>query len=230
MCRPQELKERRERDVKKDGAGNKEGCSGDAKEGLTNSCRRGNEGRDEGCTTTMMGECVFHGWMYRPEEYVHEHMATSSTSGSSNDSSANASICGLSDTTSATAAPSSSSPEPHLASSSACVSRTILETEDEESSQYSISKHDADLDELDQYLIQRGATVSAKSATMTGKGATVLSDNETINYTKALDRDTCNDRFYWDLWGRDDPVLQNISFSRRRARMLWRHVANLEER
>ncbi|KAF9382138.1 hypothetical protein CPC16_009503 [Podila verticillata] len=72
------------------------------------------------------------------------------------------------------------------------------EEQENESSHYGISKHDADLDELDKYL------------------------------GDARNQDTCNDRFYWDLIESDtNPVLSSMQFSRKRARAMWRHVGRV---
>ncbi|KAG0091293.1 hypothetical protein BGZ92_001027 [Podila epicladia] len=177
--------------------------------------------------------CIFREWMYRSEEYIREH----ATSSSCTSSSASTSTCDLPASLSQSkSAPdqegveivsptgrvldldtiqaihaimgdkgqspssSSSSPKARDAASESTEKEASEKEKDEEneSSHYGISKHDADLDELDEYL------------------------------GDAHNQDTCNDRFYWDLIGSDtDPVLSNLQFSRKRARMLWRHVGSV---
>ncbi|KAG0036504.1 hypothetical protein BGZ82_004131 [Podila clonocystis] len=176
--------------------------------------------------------CIFREWMYRSEEYIQEHATSSSSSSSSASTSTNDLHAGLSRSESSldqevteivsptgrvldpdaveaihailgdngqppswsstsSSLPKSSEPDLELADK-------VDEDEERESSHYGISKHDADLDELDQYL------------------------------GDARNQGTCNDRFYWDLIKSDtDPELSKLLFSRKRARMLWRHVGRI---
>lgn len=97
---------------------------------------------------------------------------------------------------------SSSSSSSHRASKTAPepepTDKVEEEEQEQESSHYGISKHDADLDELDEYL------------------------------GDARNQDTCNDRFYWNLIESDtDPLLSSMQFSRKRARTMWRHVGRV---
>lgn len=174
--------------------------------------------------------CIFREWMYRSEDYIREHTTSLSSSSSSastsasdlravhsrSDSSADQEVTEIVSPTGRVldpgaveaihailgvngqppSSPSSSSSQKASDPSPEPAEDTLEEKEDEsESSHYGISKHDADLDELDEYL------------------------------GEARNQDTCNDRFYWNLIESDtDPVLSELQFSRKRARMLWRHV------
>ncbi|KAG0334550.1 hypothetical protein BG000_008234 [Podila horticola] len=177
--------------------------------------------------------CIFREWMYRSEDYIREHATSSSSRSSSasastsdlravhsrSDSSADQEVTEILSPTGRVldpvaveaihailgvngqppSSPSSSSSQKASDPSPKPAEDTLEEKEDEsESSHYGISKHDADLDELDEYL------------------------------GEARNQDTCNDRFYWDLIESDtDPVLSELQFSRKRARMLWRHVGRV---
>ncbi|KAF9294847.1 hypothetical protein BGZ74_011076 [Mortierella antarctica] len=175
--------------------------------------------------------CNFREWMYRSEEYIQEHAISSSSSSSCVLTSPSDLHAGLSqsesfpdqegveivsptgrvldpDTIQAIHAimgdrgqPPSSSSSPKARDPAPEPAEKASEKEKEEqndSSHYGISKRDAVLDELDEYL------------------------------GDARNQDTCNDRFYWDMIGSDtDPVLSNLQFSRKRARMLWRHVGRV---
>ncbi|KAF9353997.1 hypothetical protein BGX26_008247 [Mortierella sp. AD094] len=217
MCRPLELKERR-------------GSRG-------SSCCNSSKTAHQQEVDEMTGGCIFHEWMYRSDEYV-KYMSASNTS------SDGALVSDLSDTSAvvapvpATFAKSSftsaaeEKPLPYdtAANAVAVQEGNSVETAWEESPHYSILKHDADLDELDQYLRARAAVTGMSRVRASGHEVpddpNAMANN---NWMDGFDHDTCNDRFYWDLWNREDPVLQNIRFSRRRARMLWRHVENLED-
>ncbi|CAO3566440.1 unnamed protein product [Mortierella alpina] len=251
MCRPQELKERPrsccsahggDDQVDDDDNSKCEGCShhraptrarrgsateddpahhdhGDEqnRDGASADCQRG--GDHEGC--------IYHGWMYQPESYILQHMTPS------NVSSANSSLSNLCDshltterstTTTAAAAVSS------LSSSSSTTVDTDLPSIENENSQYGIFKHDADLDELDQYLNARVQPIDQRMPDSKRSSDWVLAEeqNAPAQWMDGLEHDTCNDRFYWDLWSRQDPVLHSVRFSRRRARMLWRHVGSID--
>lgn len=151
------------------------------------------------------GGCIFHGWMYRPENYVIKHMASSSSSSSSSSNNLASNTDNTNNTT------------------------TTIETDElpapfaeEKDSPFEVSKYDADLDELDRYLDEKKIGLSD------GNSSQRRGESEGVNcWMEGLDDDTCNERFYWDMWSREDTVLQQIQFSRRRARMLWRHVAAL---
>lgn len=176
--------------------------------------------------------CIFREWMYRSEDYIREHALSSS-----NSSSASISTSDLHDGLSRSASSldqvveivsptgrvldpdtiqaihaimgdKTRRPSSSYSYSSQRASKTATEPDpsdkvekeeqENESSHYGISKHDADLDELDEYL------------------------------GDARNQDTCNDRLYWDLIESDaDPVLNSMQFSRKRARMLWRHVGRV---
>ncbi|KAF9109908.1 hypothetical protein BGX27_007011 [Mortierella sp. AM989] len=41
------------------------------------------------------------------------------------------------------------------------------------------------------------------------------------------DNETCNDGYYWDLWMDDDKALKDIQFSKTKASMLWKHIAQI---
>jgi hypothetical protein len=156
------------------------------------------------------GGCIFHGWMYRPEEYVHKHMASSSSSSSSSSSdlASNANSTN-NNTTTTTKIETNELPS---------------QSSEEKDSPFEVSKYDADLDELDRYLDEKKAGLSDGSGTeRRGESEGGVANR----WMEGLDHDTCNGRFYWDMWSREDTVLQEIRFSRRRARMLWRHVAEL---
>ncbi|KAF9192574.1 hypothetical protein BGZ50_008405 [Haplosporangium sp. Z 11] len=221
MCRPKKLKERDPYDPRYPGH-----C--DVDDGELGNKREG-ENESRGCSWKNMrigdGGCVFHGWMYQPEEYVLEHM-TSSTE-SSSISTPTDELCNITEHTSFTAVKNAE--RPSTSSSSSCTrnsllgenSCTLANADENESPHYGISRHDADLDELDQYLLERAFLADTEST----------SGNPNTGHNRwmdGLDRDTCNNRFYWNLWSREDPELQKIRFSRRRARMLWRHVGNFE--
>ncbi|KAG0369731.1 hypothetical protein BC939DRAFT_500218 [Gamsiella multidivaricata] len=192
MCRPHELKERRN--------GNRD---------------------EEDAKKENPSACVFHGWMYCPEEYILSHMTTSK------DSIPCESIYDLSgpDATIYAADVSSIPPDSMVSSAPSCTARgsTANLQDIERSDYYSISKHDADLDELDQYLGERAA------AAIKSNDPNSHSAEANAHWMDGLDHDTCNDRFYWNLWSREHPLLQEIKFSRRRARMLWRHVSYVEK-
>ncbi|GJJ75338.1 hypothetical protein EMPS_07696 [Entomortierella parvispora] len=201
-------------------------------------------------------ECPFHGWMYQTEEEVRNHGVRSASSSSSS-SFASSSTSDLH---------VAHGPLPVAAFGEQTISSSSHLTE-EENSHYGISKHDADLDELDLYLSEAAAATAAAAAAAVAAAkakrarskmdvehqdmsdlqqwptactatATLDQDDTTVNakiaealsgnWMDGLDHDTCNDRFYWDLWARESPLLQRVQFSRRRARMLWRHFANLE--
>lgn len=38
---------------------------------------------------------------------------------------------------------------------------------------------------------------------------------------------TCNDGLYWDLWSYEDRALKSVQYSRIKAEMLWKHVAQV---
>ncbi|KAF9115620.1 hypothetical protein BGX27_007199 [Mortierella sp. AM989] len=211
MCRPQELKVRR-------------GSCCDI--GKDNNSKTGNryEG-DDGC--------IFREWMYRSDEYVLKHMSASHTSSDgpfvfdlSDTSAVNTAIASTfvkaSDPSVKVDVPLPSDAEVNTAAQEGNATEAW-----EESSQYSISKHDADLDELDQYLRARAVATEKSQVNINSRGDSSMDTNN--SWMDSVDHDTCNDRFYWDLWGRQDHVLQNIRFSRRRARMLWRHVGSLRD-
>ncbi|KAG0026207.1 hypothetical protein BGZ81_006552 [Podila clonocystis] len=175
--------------------------------------------------------CIFREWMYRSEEYIQGHVTSSSSSSSSASTSTSNLHAGLSrseasldqeaieivsptgrvldpDAVEAIHAILGDKGQPPSWSSSSSLPKSsepgfeladkVDEDEERESSHYGISKHDADLDELDEYL------------------------------GDARNQGTCNDRFYWDLIESDtDPELSNLLFSRKRARMLWRHVGRV---
>ncbi|KAF9330384.1 hypothetical protein BG006_006678 [Podila minutissima] len=175
--------------------------------------------------------CIFREWMYRSEEYIQEHATSSSSSSSRALTSPSNPHAGLSqsesfpdqegveivsptgrvldlDTIQAIHAimgdkdhptsSSSSSPKARCPAPEPAEEASEKEKEENDSSHYGTSKHDAVLDELDKYL------------------------------GDARDQGTCNDRFYWDMIGSDtDPVLRSLQFSRKRARMLWRHVGRV---
>ena len=204
-------------------------------------------------------ECPFHGWMYQTEEEVRNHgFKSASSSSSSSESSSTNDFHVAHGSLSAV-----SLRQPTRTSSSS--SSSYLSEED--NSHYGISKHDADLDELDFYLSEAAAATAAAAAAAVATAKAKLTrsnmdvehqdmsdfqqrstassaddglneDGTTTNakitealsgiWMDGLDHDTCNDRFYWDLWARESPLLQRVRFSRRRARMLWRHLANLE--
>ncbi|KAF9954517.1 hypothetical protein BGZ70_010537 [Mortierella alpina] len=245
MCRPQELKER-----------TRSCCStfdGDAHEveedSKCESCshhRVHNVDDDEhnkgdtsaDCQRSGDREgCIYHGWMYQPESYILKHMTPS------NVSSTNSSLSDLCDshlttepsTTTTTTITAAAAAVAAVASSSSSSSSTTVDTNlpsmENENSQYGIFKHDADLDELDQYLNARMQPVDKRMQDSIGSSDWVLTDeqkNARAQWMDGLEHDTCNDRFYWDLWSRQDPVLHLVRFSRRRARMLWRHVGSID--
>ncbi|KAG0260447.1 hypothetical protein BG011_001883 [Mortierella polycephala] len=220
MCRPKELKKRDPYDPRPPGH-----CDANDDGELGNNRKGENESR--GCSQKNMqtgdGGCVFHGWMYQPEEYVLKYMTSRAASSSTNTSTNE--LCDTAEYTSSTAVMDTEGPS----TSSSCArnsslgenSCTLAIADENESPHYGISKHDADLDELDQYLFERAFFADTES---TSGG----SNTGHSRWVDGLDRDTCNDRFYWSLWSREDPVLQEIRFSRRRARMLWRHVGSIE--
>lgn len=150
------------------------------------------------------GGCIFHGWMYRPEEYVLKHMASSSSSSSSDLANNNN-----------TPTDADELPSPPA---------------EEKDSPFEVSKYDADLDELDRYLDEKKAGLSddGNNSSSDRRGQNTSEGAAGANsWMEGLDHDTSNGRFYWDMWNREGLVLQEIQFSRRRARMLWRHVAEL---
>ncbi|ORY90608.1 hypothetical protein BCR41DRAFT_402636 [Lobosporangium transversale] len=268
MCRPQELKGRRS--ASPEAYGRHDSTNDNEESFMPGVSYRG---RDRRCCLEGVEEsqgCKYHGWMYRPEEYVLEHMKASSSSSSLF---RRESVYDLSDPISMNINLASTS-EPELRargrrsgsnvntynsfngtsfqSDTGGQSEDSQEEEDEqqykhqveedkerEDSYYSISKNDADLDELDQYLEARAAYTpssssssssasASASAVPNSKGRTNGFDETRSHWTEdRIDHDTCNDRLYWDLWSHQDPVLYRIKFSRRRARALWRHIANL---
>ncbi|KAG0057934.1 hypothetical protein BGZ89_001729 [Linnemannia elongata] len=146
------------------------------------------------------GGCIFHGWMYRPEEYVLKHMASSPSDFTTNNN------------------------------TSTDADEILSPSTEEKDSPFEVSKYDADLDELDRYLDEKkvGLADEDNNNSSGGIGQNTSEGAAGANsWMEGLDHDTCNGRFYWDMWNREDPVLQEIRFSRRRARMLWRHVAEL---
>ncbi|KAF9982206.1 hypothetical protein BGZ75_006432 [Mortierella antarctica] len=243
MCRPQELKERtwsccsvhnHEEDS------SCESCSGQSfhkrrkrrPETTDGHANHDHEDKDdegdasENCQSGLDHEgCIYHGWMYQPESYILKHMTPS------NVSSTNSSLSDLCDTD---CTPELATTTIAAGAPSALSSSTRIDTElplmENENSQYGIYKHDADLDELDQYLntrmqpIEKGIQDSKQSSDC---GLT-NEQSARAHWIDGLEHDTCNDRFYWGLWSRQDPVLQSVRFSRRRARMLWRHVDSMD--
>lgn len=150
------------------------------------------------------GGCIFHGWMYRPEEYVLKHLPSSSSSSSSD-------LANNNDT---------------RIDADELLSPSAEQTD----SPFEVSKYDADLDELDRYLDEKKAGLSdvGNNNSSDRRGQDTSDGAAGANsWMDGLDHDTCNGRFYWNVWNREDPVLHEIRFSRRRARMLWRHVAEL---
>ncbi|KAI1298995.1 hypothetical protein EDD11_006576 [Mortierella claussenii] len=220
LCRPQELKGR--------GVGDSEDRSTAERQ-----APKGMQGAEE-------GTCVFHGWMYRSEEYDLGYMVSLGSSSNT------ASSLDLLDTSNipTDALPAnqqgsrkhrqgSDDGDDHDGDSDAAEGKDDEVGDLEEHSHYSISKRDADLDELDKYLQDRVNTTSSSCA------ATRLYSDTDHSHSHVKDADgnhldhdsdSCNSRFYWDLWGRGDPVFQRMKFSRRRARSLWQHVASLENR
>ncbi|KAF9899780.1 hypothetical protein EC991_008333 [Linnemannia zychae] len=169
------------------------------------------------------GGCIFHGWMYRPEEYVRKHMDLSSTSPSSSSSDL---IPGTTNNNNTTIEADETTSSP-------------TDNENSRDSPFEVAKYDEDLDELDRYLDEKKAgyfdsrslkntsnIVPAGDRKEEREGG-IISNEASSAWIDELDHDTCNGRLYWDMWSREDPVLQEIRFSRRRARMLWRHVAEL---
>ncbi|KAG0204777.1 hypothetical protein BGX28_003394 [Mortierella sp. GBA30] len=206
MCRPQELKER------------------------TPTCTRASVNNCERELVSVEDQnspsegCIFHGWMYQPDDYILKH-TTPSNATSANSSTNELCIVipstdpSISEGTVVVAGPlSTASNEPANADNRS----NIL---DDETSHYGISKHDADLDELDQYLNAKMQHSDQDNDSRTG-AATIKTRH--ASWMDGLEHGTCNDRFYWDLWDRQNPVLQTIRFSRRRARMLWRHIGSME--
>ncbi|KAF9438371.1 hypothetical protein BGZ76_008282 [Entomortierella beljakovae] len=194
MCRPQELKGRKR---------------------SLECCNSGKKSADNSQAEETSDGCMFHRWMYQSEEYILKYITSTNVTAD-----ASRLISDLSDTPAVRATASSTAAKASLANTT---SKSTM-GEVIESSHYSISKRDADLDELDQYLKARAAVTGMDSSKSTEKQR----DNGD-SLADELDHDTCNDRWYWDLWSREDPALQNIRFSRRRARMLWRHVDSLND-
>ncbi|KAF9147852.1 hypothetical protein BG015_010437 [Linnemannia schmuckeri] len=211
MCRTVELKGRRRC---QNSSGNDKGRSGESEVGEEGELDEVDleseevEQNDDDISEEEAeeGVCIFHGWMYRPEEYVLKYMASSSSSSSSSD---------LADNNTTTTD----------------VNELSLPSTDERDSPFEVSEYDADLDELDRYLDEKKVGLSDASEvnniSSDRRGLNPSEGAGTNSWMDGLDHDTCNGRFYWDMWSREDSVLQEIRFSRRRARMLWRHVAEL---
>ncbi|KAF9200029.1 hypothetical protein BGZ49_009774 [Haplosporangium sp. Z 27] len=213
MCRPVELKERSNSNSNNDNDNSK---SKYHQQGVNN----------------MTEGCIFHEWMSRPDDYILKHMKVLNSHMNTT------LVSDLSDTSTMITTDSSAFVKAPSSRNKPLTTDSSVNTqydEDrgveptwEENSQYSISKLDADLDELDQYLRAKAAATGMNHfGADDHQGPGNSSVDAGTNWTDGLDHDTCNDRFYWDLWSREDPVLQNVRFSRRRARMLWRHVADL---
>ncbi|KAF8931358.1 hypothetical protein BGZ47_011872 [Haplosporangium gracile] len=211
MCRTVELKGRQRC---QSSGGNGRGRSGESEVGEEGELEEvdleseevGRDDHENSGEEVEEGGCIFRGWMYRPEEYFLKHMASFSSSPSSS---------GLASNNTTTADVN----EPPLASA------------DEKDSPFEVSKYDAELDELDRYLDEKKVALSDASEvnddSRDKRGLNSSEGTGANSWMDGLDHDTCNDRFYWDMWSREDSVLQEIRFSRRRARMLWRHVAEL---
>ncbi|KAF9950842.1 hypothetical protein BGZ72_007559 [Mortierella alpina] len=249
MCRPQELKERNRHCSGHDDHSSCDSCPDHdiqaRKERDCSSAAKvshdGHDDQDEDDDKDDSGNyqsghphegCIFHGWMYQPESYILKHMTPS------NVSSTNSSLSDLCDahfptelstTTTSTVAEAATAPPGSSSSSNIEMDLPIMENEN---SQYGIFKHDADLDELDQYLnarmqpVEKGIQTSKRSSNCSWVATSEQSAR--AHWMDGLEHDSCNDRFYWDLWSRQDPVLQTVRFSRRRARMLWRHVDSMD--
>ncbi|KAK3839646.1 MAG: hypothetical protein J3R72DRAFT_447731 [Linnemannia gamsii] len=228
MCRVQELKGRRRcRSSSAGGRGHVESCDELGESKVRGGVEKELEdvdleaessgGEDEDDGEIEEGGCIFHGWMYRPEEYVLKHMASfsSSSCSSSSDLKSNSNNNNNNNSTTIEAEESTSSP---------------TDDDNNKDSPLEVAKYDEDLDELDRYLDEK------KSGHFDSHHSNSAGDRKGVNSSEAsaanswmdeLDHDTCNGRLYWDMWSREDPMLLEIRFSRRRARMLWRHVAEL---
>ncbi|KAG0284185.1 hypothetical protein BGZ96_011452 [Linnemannia gamsii] len=214
MCRAVELKGRR-KCLSRSGGGSVQGLSrcnegGEKEEGeleeVDLETMDDEQDNSDGEAEVEEGGCIFHGWMYRPEEYVLKHMASSSSSSSSSSSNLASNPYNTNNNTTTTIETD------ELSSPSS----------EEQDSPLEVSKYDADLDELDRYLDEKKIGLSDGSSTEK------RGESDGVNsWMEGLDHDTSNERFYWNMWSREDQVLQEIQFSRRRARMLWRHVAEL---
>ncbi|KAG0280551.1 hypothetical protein BGZ95_009674 [Linnemannia exigua] len=230
MCRTQELKGRKKCQSSSGGSfgcaevcdgpgeskvsGGEEGVEGELEEVDLEAESSGDEEEEEEYEIEE-GGCIFHGWMYRSEEYVLKHMAslTSSNCSSSSDLSSSSNTNNYNTTIDADGS-------------------TLSPTDDDNNkdSPLEVAKYDEDLDELDRYLDEKksGYFGSHHSNSDGGREGASSSEASAANsWMDELDHDTCNGRFYWDMWSREDPMLLEIRFSRRRARMLWRHVSEL---
>ncbi|KAF9277087.1 hypothetical protein BGZ68_009529 [Mortierella alpina] len=249
MCRPQELKERTRSCSAHNDDSRCENCTdhhGAHKRAERGSAPKdgyehhdGEDNEDDESEIRESGRhhegCIYHGWMYQPESYILKHMTpsnTSSTNSSWNDLRDTHFAAELSTTSATEKTASTTAAEAALSSASSTgidMELSLMENENE-NSQYGIFKHDADLDELDQYLnarmqpFEKGMQNSKRASDW----ATTNEQGARAQWIDGLEHDTCNDRFYWDLWSRQDPVLQTVRFSRRRARMLWRHVGSMD--
>ncbi|KAI8350304.1 hypothetical protein B0O80DRAFT_458689 [Mortierella sp. GBAus27b] len=215
LCRPQELKGRSRDEHHAD---QRRGSSSSSSKDTTCS---GSEG------------CLFHGWMYRPDDHVQKYLTASNVFSESvvlsDPNGAGGMDKGFPGSESGSGSGSGSRPDSsssrHSSSSSSNESSTSGMDQDnsnDDSPHYGISVHDAELDEIDQYLGERAAA-AAEALNKNG------GDEASVEWMDGLDHDTCNNRYYWDLWSRHDPVLRKVKFSRRRARMLWRHIGSLRE-
>ncbi|KAG0219321.1 hypothetical protein BGX33_003596 [Mortierella sp. NVP41] len=210
MCLTQELKGRRRchSSGQRDAEPGFDGCFGELEERETNTEEEPEEEEKE---EVEKGECIFRRWMYRSEEYVFKHMAASSSSASSSSNS-------LADNTATSAVPIDAD-------------EILSPTLEDRDSPFEVSKYDADLDELDRYLDAKKADDSSSNGHSNnrrrGSNSSEACAGAKNSWMDGLDHDTCSGRFYWDMWSREDLVLQGIRFSRRRARMLWRHVGSL---
>ncbi|KAF9102386.1 hypothetical protein BGX29_004648 [Mortierella sp. GBA35] len=210
MCLTQELKGRRRchSSGQRDAEPGFDGCFGELEERETNTEEEPEEEEKE---EVEKGECIFRRWIYRSEEYVFKHMAASSSSASSSSNS-------LADNTATSAVPIDAD-------------EILSPTLEDRDSPFEVSKYDADLDELDRYLDEKKADDSSSNGHSNnrrrGSNSSEACAGAKNSWMDGLDHDTCSGRFYWDMWSREDLVLQGIRFSRRRARMLWRHVGSL---
>ncbi|KAF9576147.1 hypothetical protein EC968_010270 [Mortierella alpina] len=252
MCRPQELEERTPSCCLTHGEESScENCADHnvRKRGGRDSATHdededGDEAEDDRCGRAPKG-CIYHGWMYQPESYILKHTSPS------NVSSTNSSLSDLCDThfttesstittTSSSSSSSSLTTTTTTTTAAAVAKASVLSTSnridvepsltENENSQYGIFKHDADLDELDQYLNARMQPIEKgmQDPKRPSDWGLMNEHSARVHWIDGLEHDTCNDRFYWDLWSRQDPILQSVRFSRRRARMLWRHIGSMD--
>ncbi|KAI1319144.1 hypothetical protein EDD11_004787 [Mortierella claussenii] len=71
------------------------------------------------------------------------------------------------------------------------------------------------------------AVSSASSTTSNHAAEEIHCEGADVDADDQEGEETCNDRLYWDLWSSEDMALKEIRFSTVKAKMLWKHVAQV---